>query len=41
MYIIIYLMRTLAPTQILYDRTQKRAVPLVNQVRVVQVHFFL
>ena len=40
-YINIYLMRTLPPTQILYKRTQKCAVPLVNQVRVVQVHFFL
>ena len=40
-YVNIYLMRKLPPTQILYKRTQKCAVPLVNQVRVVQVHFFL
>ena len=41
LYINIYLMRTLPPTQLLYKRTHQCAVPLVNQVRVVQVHFFL
>ena len=41
MYINKYLMRTLASTQILYKRTRKCAVPLVNQVRAVQAHFFL